>query len=96
MIYRFVTCGCPIDTFGVHHLTGCLESTARAPERPTPPPRIGPGSRVRVVEDFRFTGGLRDGEVHTVERVEDKAGKILVFLVGDSRPWRIERFTAEL
>ncbi len=95
MTYRFANCGCPVDTFGVHHLAACLEPTARAPEPPKPPPRIGPGSRVRVVEDYRFTGGLSAGEMHTVERVEDRDGKTVVYLVGDHRPWRVERFAAE-
>ncbi len=39
--------------------------------------------------------GLRPGQAYTVERVEDRGGKVFVFLAGDPRPWKIERFTAE-
>jgi hypothetical protein len=40
---------------------------------------------------------LPSGRGYTVERVEDGgSGKVFVFLVGDDRPWRIERFEADI
>jgi hypothetical protein len=89
----YTTCGCPIDGSGAWHTPDCA-LLHRSPEEPKPPP-IGPGSCVRLKQGYRNAVGLRPGTVYTVERVEDRAGQLFVFLVGDARPWKAERFEVE-
>src|ERR1700722_2473946 len=94
--YGFASCGCPNSHMGTDHVKGCTGTAAWTftPERPKPPP-IRPGSRVRLARVHEFTIGLRAGQTYTVERVEERDGKVVVFLEGDPRPWKIERFEAE-
>jgi hypothetical protein len=93
--YGFASCGCPNSHMGTHHVKGCTGTRASTftPERPKPPP-IGPGSRVRLASVFKAEGRLSSFDVFTVERVEARGGKKFVFLVGDARPWRLDRFVA--
>jgi hypothetical protein len=92
-MYSYASCGCPVDAFGLRHLPGCRNLPACAPEGPPPP--IGPGSRVRLADHVCDHIGLRPGQVYTVERAEDRGGKVFVFLAGDPRLWKVGRFTAE-
>ena len=93
--YGYTVCGCPIYNNSAHHLPGCTGSRPLAPSRPQPPP-IGPGSRVRLINVFHAEGGLSSTEVYTVEAVQHRGGTTYLRLIGDSRPWKAERFTAEL
>jgi hypothetical protein len=95
--YGFASCGCPKSGMGADHYRGCTGTATHThtPERPKPPP-IWPGSQVRLADEYRFAAGLRDGEIYTVEGLEDRRGQVFVFLVGDAWPWKIERFVADV
>jgi hypothetical protein len=96
MPYGFAICGCPISERGTDHVKGCRGGGFffEHPPPPPPPPIVA-GSCVRAKSGYNSSVGLPSGDIYTVERVEDRGGgKVYVYLVGDARPWKIERFEA--
>jgi hypothetical protein len=51
---------------------------------------------VRLLNVYQEAGGLDFMQVYTVERLEVRAGTRYILLVGDPRPWKAERFKAEI
>ncbi len=96
MAYGDASCGCLITNSGTWHTPGCRLRGGAGESPPPSPPPIVTGSRVRLKPGYQNSGGLGSGDVFTVERVEDRGGgKVFVYLLGDTRPWKIERFTAD-